>query len=239
MSDIEVSTELGDGNIVKNTAPIWQMPGVGWELVPFVPYDSFTEYRTLVDEVSDAYSSMVRRGIETGNLQLWSVSCYGLSRGVKRYWMDHGKDIFLRLTKGIGKDWCELVNMFLVNTLDTAARVFVYTGVQFPVTGFVDTQESRHEIFDILERELRLFIHDWHINPMERYSFYYANFTFYRNTSSCTEDIENHYLPINKFQDIMAAFAMGMHDRLGENNTCVIRMLDNDLLRYIFTFGVF
>jgi hypothetical protein len=239
MSVVEVTDELGVWRKVNKTAPIWQMPGVGWELVPLVPYESFTEYRTLVDEVGDAYSNMVRIGIETGNMQLWSVSSYGLSLGVKNHWLNQGSDIFLKLTKGIGRNWCELVNMFLVNTLDTAARVFVYTRVPFPVTGFGDIQESRREIFDILERELRLFIHDWHINPMGYYSFYHTNFIFYRNSSSVIEEIDDKYLPINKFQDIMSAFAMGMHERLGGNDNCVLKILDGDLLRHIFTYGVF
>jgi hypothetical protein len=242
---------LPRGGSTNDTAPFWQPPGVGWETVPLVPYESFTEYRALLQLVLGEYSMMVRRGLEIGNMQLWSVARYGLSRGVKRHWQRHGKDIFLKLTKGIGSEWCESVNSFLVTSLDTAARVFVFCRVPFPVTGFGNFSESVDDVFDILCRELCLFLHNWDINPNGRYSFYVANFKYYRSLSESLnahgngesepsdDSSDDHYMPVGKFQDIMAAFAMGGHARLGAGDGCVIGILSDELLRCIFAHGIF
>lgn len=224
-----------------STAPFWQAPGVGWESVPVVPYESFAEFRSLLNDVVDSYAKMVREGLEVGVMQLWSVSRYGLSVGVKSHWLRYGVDIMQRLTKGVGREWCESVNFFLVNTLDTTARVFVFCRVPFPVTGFGDFRDSVQDIFDVLERELCLFMHNWNIHPMGTYSFYLANFRYYRSLSAGSSGFDDdcHYLPMGKFQDIMAAFAMGIHPRLGSNQDCVVSVLNDELLRCIFTHGVF
>ena len=223
-------------------APFWQPPGVGWDKVPFVPYESFMEYRSLLNVVFYEYSIMVRQGLELGNMQLWSVARYGLSRGVKQHWITHGKDIISKLTKGVGSEWCEFVNLFLVNSLDTTARVFVFCRVPFPVTGFGNFHESVQDIFEILERELSLFLHNWEIGPMGSYSFYLVNFKYYRsisNDAGDSEDSDQYYIPIGKFQDIMAAFAMGGHARLGASDNCIVGTLNDEIFRCIFSHGVF
>lgn len=225
-----------------NAAPCWQPQGVGWETIPFVPYDSFMECRLLLKVVFDEYSSMMWRGLEIGNMQLWSIAAYGLSQGVKRHWMMHGVNIILKLTKGIGREWCESVNLLLVNSLNTAARVFVFSRVPFPVTGFGDFRDYVHDVFDILERELSIVLHSWDIGPFGSYSFYLVNFKYYRSISSDTSDSEDNdlfYMPIGKFQDIMTAFVMGMHQRLGANSECVVGLLNDEIFKCIFSHGIF
>ena len=94
-------------------------------------------------------------------------------------------------------------------------------------------------IFDLLDNEIRRFIHHKEINPMMCYSLRRLNFILYYSDSSDHDlnDLNQLFMPIWKFQDIMAAFAMGRHARLGRN--CVIGMLDDELIRLIFAFGLF
>jgi hypothetical protein len=153
--------------------------------------------------------------------------------------MIQGKDLISKLTKGLGLEWCDTVNSLLVNSLDTAARVFVFCRVPFPVTGFGNFHSYVNDIYDVLERELSLFLHDWDINPIGSYSFYLANFKYYRSLSGEEEDSDDNYMPTGKFQDIMAAFAMGTHARLGNDDGCVVGILNDELLRCIFTHGMF
>jgi len=227
---------------MSNTAPLWQVPGVGWDSVPFVPYESFTEYKSLLKGVVDEYTIMIREVIESGDLRLWSVSRYGLTYEMKQHWNRHGVGMLLRFTKGVGKEWCESVNSFLVNTLDTAARVFVFCSVPFPVVDMGNFRDTIQDVFEILERELCLFMHSWVIHPMGTYSFYLANFVYYQSLSGESNgsvDDDCRYMPIGKFQHIMAAFAMGVHPRLGSREDCVVSLLSDEILRIIFSCNVF
>jgi hypothetical protein len=241
---------------VKNTAPIWQAPGAGWERVPLVPYESFGEFKALLREFIDEYNRIVSKVLDDNvgdrNMQLDFMACYGLSWDVKHQLIREGTTAFLKLTKGVGKGWCELVSVFLVHILSTAARVFVFSGIPCPTTGFDTFEKSKGEISDLLDREICLFVHDMDINPMRYYSFHRVNFKRYRNnkshprakysTDNCSEEDSDvdEYIPTGKFQDIMTAFAMGRHARLGAASSgCAVGMLTDDLIKLIFTYNIF
>ena len=231
-----------DDNI--NTASFWQMPGMVRKELPLVPYESYNEYEVLTERLATEYTTMVKKGLEDNvsdsSLRPWYLAHYGLSWNVTRHWMRKGNDIFLKLTKGVGKEWCELMNVFLIDLLDTAVRIFVHTRL----IGFGIHLESEFEggmdpIGDLLECEIRRFIHHKEINPMMCYSLRRLNFILYYSDSSNHDmnDTNQLFMPTWKFQDIMAAFAMGRHARLGKNS--LVGMLDDELTRLIFNFRLF
>lgn len=232
-----------DENI--NTAFFWQMPGMVRKELPLVPYESYSEYEALTDGLVTEYTTMVKQNLENhasdSTLRPLYMAHYGLSWNVTRHWMRNGSGIFLKLTKGLGREWCDLMNVYLIDLLNTAARIFVRA--RFIDFG-VHMAESEFDggigmICDLLDNEIRRFIHHKEINPMMCYSLRRLNFILYYSDSSDHDlnDLNQLFMPIWKFQDIMAAFAMGRHARLGRN--CVIGMLDDELIRLIFAFGLF
>ena len=215
-------------------APPWQPPGRGWELVPEVPYESYMEFRVLLGELTKGYVELVRAAMErhiTGqDLQLWSLAVYGMPWDFRRELCSLGKELFLGLTKGEGADWCELTNNFLVNTLDTTARVYVYSGVCFPET------RVSYMVSETMENEVKRFITYGEISQFGYYSFQFRNFLYY-GSSIDEAHADRHYMPVFKLREIVKAFAMGTHGRLGEGS--LVRVLDADLVRLIFSYGVF
>jgi hypothetical protein len=230
---------------VPNNSPFWQKPGRYWELIPLVPYTSYKEYEDLRVQVMQDYTTLIREGmameyIEFNNSQnhMLHLGYIGLMWEVKHLWVSKGKDIFLKLTKGVGTEWCELVNSFLVHQLDTALRTHMYCKLQFPVDGF-DT--AMQETCDYLLKEANAFIKNRNLNPMGYYSFHFVNFKHYRSSNDQVNygetDLGQFEMPMALFQQIMTAFTMGSHARLGERS-CV-QMLDAELMRLVFKFEIF
>ena len=44
-------------------------------------------------------------------------------------------------------------------------------------------------------------------------------------------------MPVGMFQEVMTAFCMGGHHRLGDKSP--VRALDDEMVKLIFTFGLF
>jgi hypothetical protein len=129
------------------------------------------------------------------------------------------------------------VNAFLVDALDTAARVYVYSCGHFPAS---EMEEAKPSISNLLCREISLFICDKNINPMGYFCFHHVNFRcFNRQEDEIGHNGEHwHYMPTEKFQEMVTAFAMGRHVRLGSDG-CVVSILSNELLRLIFSYEIF
>jgi hypothetical protein len=224
-----------------NTSALWQKPGRYWELIPEVPYTSYAEYKSLTAEVVVEYSSLIRTSMYTElqeikqNLvnHVFDLAYIGLSWELRQKWVDKGPQIILKLTKGTGRDWCELVNSFLVCALDSATRAYVQGKAEFPVDGF---DAAMADVCTYLQQQARIFIKDRNLNPMGYYSFFYVNFKYYKSSLELDYE-ESQNIPMAKFKQIMLAFVMGGHDRLGEGS-CVA-MLDDELMRLIFKFEIF
>ena len=116
--------------------------------------------------------------------------------------------------------------------LDATARTHIHAKLTFPVQGF---EAAIADVCVYLQRQARLFIKDRGLNPMGYFSFYYADFKYCRSSLELDHCVD-HTMPMARFKDIMAAFAMGTHARLGERSC--IGMLDAELLRLIFKFDI-
>ena len=115
------------------SAPIWQPKGVGYDLVPQVPYVSFDEYFALLHQLKLAYYELVEKSVDgaldNSVMEPWSVSHYGI-KGIYGQLRDEGNDLFLKLTKGLGSTWCAAVNAKLLGHMDSASRTLFYYHVQ-------------------------------------------------------------------------------------------------------------
>jgi hypothetical protein len=241
-------------SVTHTMAPFWQSPGPVWNLLPLVPYDSYSEYRILLDSTVEEYIRLIKSGIDSEfddsmhdrTLKTWLVAHHGLPVTITRLWVRGGLGIFLRLTKGYKPEWCEMMNSLLIHTLDTAARISVnHSLLEFGLQ-YENEFESDDLISGLFNNEVSRFIHRLDAGIMGAYSLRNLNFIFKKvfrvqgsNESPYDHDDEDdsYYIPTWKFQEIMAAFVMGRHERLGVNSN--VRLLDDDLIKIIFTYGVF
>ena len=268
--NIEISTHREECGGELSTTPIWMYPSRkdDWKRIPLVSFESYHEYQTLLQSIRRDYAEMVERIlIDVNNssipyinatLMPWSIGHYGFMRSVLRRWIKEGEKIFLKLTKGVGRDWCSLVSINFATRLNTAVRVFVMNNPLFEsarssMAGF---EECREEILDFLRKEIDYNIDEEDLNPNDRNNTLESvNFTYYslapRNVSDpfltyYTPDENHGMMPIGKFQEIMLAFAMGTHTRKTEaarteidEKESPVRMLTDDLLRIIFKYDIF
>jgi hypothetical protein len=224
-----------------STSPFWQKPGRDWERIPVVPYESHGEYLKLKGEMIKEYENLIKEAIdaetkrETRDERLLRLAYIGLPWEVKQHLQTKGKDVFLKLTKGEGKEWCNLVNTFLVTMMDTATRALVFKSIEYPAVGY---DEAVGQLQSYLKKEAFLFINDRNMNPMGYFSFFHTNFREYRTPfTDFDDDDHDQMMPMGRFQDIMAAFAMGTHPRLGAESH--INSFEGDLVRLIFAFEMF
>ena len=224
-----------------STSPFWQKPGRDWERIPAVPYESHAEYLKLKGEMIKDYDNLIKEAIdaetkrETQDERLLRLAYIGLPWEVKHHLQSKGKDVFLKLTKGTGGEWCNLVNTFLVTILDTATRALVFKSIQYPAAGY---EEAVSQLQSYLKKESFLFINDRNMNPMGYFSFFHTNFREYKAPFTEFDDEDSdQMIPMARFQDIMAAFAMGTHARLGAVSW--VNLLESDLVRLVFAFDMF
>jgi hypothetical protein len=214
-------------------APIWQPQHAGYSRVPLVPYVSFDEFNTLLKQLKEEYyetvDGCVQGALKNNNLMTpRSISHCGLL-GVWRELTQKGRDSFLKLTKGYGYEWCVAINAFLMTAMDSSARTFFFFHLH-PMMGDVSLEEYQEELVTVLRREVKLFLSDWDLQPTGYYSFMRKNFKCYGSS----EDSEYIDIPIAMYQQIMLAFAMGTHRRLGGNDGCLIGSLPSELVVYLF-----
>ena len=214
------------------SVPIWQPQYDGYDLVPQVPYFSFDEFFALLRELKVAYYKLVQESVEGSNMQPRLVSFSGLLC-IRCKLQDGGKSLFFKLTKGCGSAWCAAVNATLVSRMDCAARTYFFFHLQ---PGHdVSLGECKQFLLLVLKREIKLFLRDWDLDPFGYYPFTRKNFKYYASSQDVNTTTRALYMPIGKFQDIMAAFAMGTHRRLGGSDACLVRLLHNELVMYLFS----
>ncbi len=181
------------------------------EFIPVVPFDSYSEYEQLLACVIREYQAMVMDDVAKCRLLDWCRFWEGLGDGEKRRWLIEGMCLFLKLTKGLGKDWCMTMNTMVVHALDTAVRVMVKARKQvyYPMVG---DDEDRLEVARLLERETALAICDERGCSMSEFK--------YRNFMCVWQIDDNDFwnisrVPIAQVQAMQLAFAMIAHPRLG------------------------
>lgn len=217
----------------EDRAPIWQPQHAGYSKVPLVPYVSFEEYTCLLKQLREEYYGTVEECVEgalkNNNLMMpRSISHCGLL-GVWRELKQKGRDSFLKLTKGYGYEWCVALNAFLMTAMDSSARTFFFFHLH-PMMEDVGLEEYKEELITVLRREVKLFFSDWDLQPTGYYPFVRKNFKCHGSS----EDKEYTDIPIALYQQIMLAFAMGTHPRLGGDAGCLVNSLTSDLVVYLF-----
>ncbi len=177
---------------------------------------------------------MVQKGVDLAYLPGWCGYHKGLSHGIRGHWLENGLELYLKLTKGSGKDWCDTVNTFVVHSLDTALRVLIKTH-ELLGKDMQGTQNDKALISSMFKREVNSAIRDHDIDPNVMYSFEHVNFEYIVRLD---EDNDNGYFyPMVKFQEMKLSFAMGMHSRLG--NGSAVRILCEEMMKLIFSDQIF
>ena len=200
--------------------------------IPLIPYESREEYEELLLELKDNYMKMVQDGVNSAG---WCGGHGGLSLGVKGYWIENGTELYLKLTKGLGKEWCDTVNSLVVHSLDTALRVMIQT---HGILGrnMLGTQNDKTLISSMFKREVPMVIRDDSIDPNLMYSFEHVNFEYIMSWDDDMMD-DAYYCPRVKFQEMQLSFVMGLHSRLGHSS--IVRILSDEMTKLIFSDAMF
>jgi hypothetical protein len=184
----------------STTTSLWMYPHYGneeWKRLPLVPYDSYTEYRTLRSAISQEYAAMVQKvlyGILYGAvsdspsgismhkemMKPWHLMCNGFRDYITDAWIKEGKDVFLVFTKGVDEAWCHAMSVYFALRLNTAVKVFVSHHRSFQLQSLSELSFDffRQEIFDFMCREIEGYVLEGDFNPYDRvYTFEQVNFT--------------------------------------------------------------
>jgi len=203
--------------------------------IPLVPYESIEEYEDLLDEFQRDYKEMIKGIIHPSYLGEW---CYiqGLDYDTEEHLMEHGIELFLKLTKGKGVHWCKKMNNMVCCALKTTIRVYVEIreSVGYPMTREFD--KNKFILLSLLKKEVSHVIqNDWIYNTENIGGLSVENFKSI--TVFSDEHYKKYYYPIQKFQDMQLAFAMGLHERLGKDSS--VNMLHNEMVPFIFSDIIF
>jgi hypothetical protein len=183
----------------STTTSLWMYPhyvNEEWKRLPLVPYESYTEYRTLRSAISQEYALMVQKvlyGILYGAdsdssgismhkemMKPWHLTYNGFRDYITDAWINEGKDVFLVFTKGVDKAWCHAMSVYFALRLNTAVKVFVSHHHSFQLQSLSDLSfEFFHqEIKDFMCREIEGYVLEGDFNPYDRiYTFERVNFT--------------------------------------------------------------
>ena len=181
------------------------------EFVPVVPFASYSEYEDMLASLIQEYQAMVVHDSE--RTALWGDMMNGVEWIVRSRWLEQGELLFLKLTKGQGKEWCDTVNTMVVHALHTAVRVLVQTRRQMnrPLSPSPSSNLwDKLVVSALLKRETEYAIADRRESPNNMYEFEDRNFRLiYDDNDECC------YLTVAQVQAMNLAFAMLDHPRLG------------------------
>ena len=224
----------------------WQTPGDRWEQTPLVLYTSFSEYRCRVNELLTNYTQLIRHTLDLythdPTLNPWLMEHTGLPLCISRRWLQEGKQLMLRLTKGADAQWCYTTNACLVNRLKSAAMAYMCALQVFQDARFATVKPS---ITRRLRKELRFFVIQRNLNTLNAYPLQHKNFKYCGVGGETLADEQERlaadtlYVPTAQFQTMVVAFAMGTHARLGGERGCCVGLLHEELLRLVFSFQIF
>ena len=200
------------------------------EFVPVVPFASYSEYEDMQDSLIREYQAMVVRDAE--RTTLWcDMMGGGVEWIVRSGWLYQGEDLFLKFTKGQGKEWCNTMNTMVVHALHTAVRVLVQTRslmfrpLRQPLTANL---WDKITVTDLLKRETINAIADRRESPNNMYDFEFQNFRFVFDDNN---ESGGEFLPVGQVQAMNLAFAMLAHPRLGR--AAAGRILGYDTIKLV------
>jgi len=200
--------------------------------IPLVPFTSYEEYNALLSSVIvEYYQAMVLNDVVRCNLTDWCRYHEGLSSEVKCHWLEHGVQLFMKLTKGIGEGWCMTMNTMVVHALDTSVRVLVKTHKQMYSPMFGDDTD-RQDVARLLENETALAICDERCSLNNMSEFRCRNFMSVWNYDYEGDPLDVHYVSIAQAQEMQLAFAMISHSRLAEAASTV-KFGNSDVIKLI------
>ena len=202
-------------------------------LIPIVPFESYQEYEESLHELISAYRDMVEVSVLENHDNLSkSYGDYSIQWGVKAMWLHKGKELFLVLTKGLGKEWCETMNIMVVHTLEAVLRVFSEVCIKSGLIVRHD-QLPQSTVLSLFKREISFAIASVNTSPNNMCLFEELNFQYVhlRSPGWEYEGVEGEHLPTNKVQAMKFAFAMVLHSRLGAASGA--RVLGDDNVKLI------
>ena len=185
--------------------------------VPVVPYSSYSEYEEMLGNLVVAYEAMAVDAVTPRRAVVWCGYFEGVGHGAEVHWLEHGHELFLKFTKGLGDEWCGMMNTVVVHALCTAVRVLIETYRTVGVRTMDGSYEDQELIRGLLRRETRRAIVDrWRPSANNMYLFRRSNFHKIWH-SVCGEDELFGFdeIPVAQWQAMQLGFCMINHDRLG------------------------
>ena len=180
------------------------------ELVPVVPFASYSEYEDMLSRLIAEYQAMVVR--DTERTTRWCNMFEGVEWIVRLRWLEQGELLFLKFTKGQGKEWCMTMNSMVVHSLHTGVRVLVLTRHQMNHPLSTNAQDQII-VSDLLKSETEYAIADGRESPNNMSDCQCQNFRFILDDNNDVDGGD--YLPVAQAQAMNLAFAMLSHPRLG------------------------
>jgi hypothetical protein len=198
--------------------------------VPVVPFSSYSEYEEMLEHLITEYESMAVDAVTPGGVAGWCGCWGGISPSCEGHWQEHGHELFMKFSKGMGSDWCDTMNTMVVHTLGTAVRVMIQTRRMSAMEMDGDL-EDQEQIRALLKRETRRAIADQYQAPNNIYLFEERNFQkiWRYDDKENPEDYDE--IPIAQWQAMQLSFCMINHDSLGRGGAG--RVLSCDTIKLI------
>ena len=180
------------------------------EFPPVVPFASYSEYEAMLDCLIQEYQTMVVNASE--RTTQWYHIYEGVEWIVRYGWLEQGELLFLKFTKGQGKEWCKMFNTMVVHSLHAAVRVLVQTRKQMnkPLSSNL---RDKLIVSSLFKQETALAIGDTQSSDNNMSDFEHKNFRYILDDNNIVDG--GHYLTVGQVQGIELAFAMISHPRLG------------------------
>lgn len=178
----------------------------------------------MLERLISSYECMVLHSFNTCNVARWCQFHEEISSECRDHWQEHGHELFLQFTKGLGHDWCFTVNTMVVHSINAAVRATI-TARQLmgaPMGGGFDDQALLREL---LKNETRYAIahREWYPDNL--------HFFEQRNFQTIWGHDDWYILPIAQLQSMQLAFCMLNHGRLGGGGAG--RDLSSDVIKLI------
>ena len=180
------------------------------EFVPVVPFASYSEYEDMLASLIREYQAMVVSDAE--RTTRWGDMMDGVECIVRSRWEEQGEELFLKFTKGLGKEWCTTMNTMVVHALHTAVRVLVQTRrlMNRPLSPSLSSNLwDKIIVTDLLKRETEHAISDGDDSD-NMHDFRRQNLRFILDDNDSGD-----FLTVGQVQAMNLAFAMLGHPRLG------------------------
>lgn len=158
----------------------------------------------------------------------WYHIYNGVEWIVRSGWLYKGEELFLKFTKGQGKEWCRMFNTMVVHSLHAAVRVLVQTRKQMnrPLSSNL---RDKLIVSCLFKKETEMAICYRYSSDNNMSDFEEKNFRFICDDNDESEG--GYYLTVGQVQGMKLAFAMLSHPRLG--GAAAGRILGYDTIKLV------